>query len=173
MNEQELTYFLIAYGNELYAFCRYLCGGENEADDLYQDTCLFLAEKADLRSEPDDLKRYGFAVATRIWQNRKKKFAVRTRILTEQVYPNAETKTADDIPYETLLQDETHSRVAAEISALPAKQRPVVLLYYMEEMAEQEIAELLHIPLGTVKSRLHTARQTLKRRLKDLREETL
>jgi RNA polymerase sigma-70 factor, ECF subfamily len=55
--------------------------------------------------------------------------------------------------------------IATGIRQLPPKQRVVVHLFYGEELTIDEIASALGIPAGTVKSRLHQARQALKRNL--------
>jgi RNA polymerase sigma-70 factor (ECF subfamily) len=52
--------------------------------------------------------------------------------------------------------------LAAVLSALPEAQREVVLMRYVDGMPLAEIAEALDVPLGTVKSRLHNALQTLR-----------
>jgi RNA polymerase sigma-70 factor (ECF subfamily) len=56
-------------------------------------------------------------------------------------------------------------RVQQAISALPLNQRVVVVLYYLNDLSLQEISEILDVPVGTVKSRLHYGRQALKRSL--------
>ena len=50
---------------------------------------------------------------------------------------------------------------------LHKKHRTVIILYYFKEFSQKEIAEILDIPEGTVKSRLNTAKKQLKRRLYD------
>ncbi len=60
--------------------------------------------------------------------------------------------------------DET-SRVRRAIAALPVSQRVVVVLYYVNDLPLQEIADILEIPPGTVKSRLYYARRSLKKSL--------
>ena len=55
--------------------------------------------------------------------------------------------------------------IAATIDALPEAQRSVLLLHYMNDFAQTEIAAFLEIPLGTVKSRLHHARKQIKQRM--------
>jgi RNA polymerase sigma-70 factor (ECF subfamily) len=52
--------------------------------------------------------------------------------------------------------------VAKRIEALPERQREVLLLRYYQQMSEREIAEVVGIPPGTVKSRLHTAIRRLR-----------
>ena len=62
-------------------------------------------------------------------------------------------------------QDEQNQIVQQAISTLPIAQRIVVVLYYIDDLSLQEIADILEVPEGTVKSRLHYGRQALKTRL--------
>ncbi len=55
--------------------------------------------------------------------------------------------------------------VQQAISSLPLPQRVVITLYYLNDLPLQEIAEILEVPLGTVKSRLHYGRLSLRRKL--------
>ncbi len=55
--------------------------------------------------------------------------------------------------------------IVAAIEALPQAQRSVLLLHYMNDFAQAEIAAFLEIPLGTVKSRLYHARKQIKQRM--------
>jgi RNA polymerase sigma-70 factor (ECF subfamily) len=55
--------------------------------------------------------------------------------------------------------------LATAIRGLPPMHRAVVHLFYLEEMSVEEIASILEIPSGTVKSRLHHAREALRRQL--------
>ena len=68
---------------------------------------------------------------------------------------------ADPPPESGQLPDD----IAATIDALPEAQRSVLLLHYMNDFAQTEIAAFLEIPLGTVKSRLHHARKQIKQRM--------
>lgn len=61
--------------------------------------------------------------------------------------------------------DEQAARVREAVSSLPFSQRVVVVLFYLNDLPVEEIAEILEIPEGTVKSRLHYARNTLRKRL--------
>ena len=62
------------------------------------------------------------------------------------------------------------SEVRAILASLPVAQRAVLSLRYLEELSIAEIAVILDIPTGTVKSRLHHARDRLKRLLETRRE---
>jgi RNA polymerase sigma-70 factor (ECF subfamily) len=56
-------------------------------------------------------------------------------------------------------------RLQRAVTSLPISQRMVVVLYYLDDLSLQEISEILEIPVGTVKSRLHYGRLTLKKNL--------
>ncbi len=74
---------------------------------------------------------------------------------------------ADDL----LGQSEAELRLDSLLASLPPRYRVVVILRYKEDLAYEEIATVLGIPLGTVKARLHRAHHLLKRRLAPGRED--
>ena len=78
-----------------------------------------------------------------------------------------ETELTDSIETEVLRAEERR-QVQRAVDTLPEKYRVVVILYYMEELPLAQIASLLHIPSGTVKSRLHQARKLLRQQLEVL-----
>lgn len=69
---------------------------------------------------------------------------------------------AVETPVEILSRRETEEALRRAIDALPEEQRLVVVLSEMQGMKYQEIGEVLEIPVGTVKSRMHTAIERLK-----------
>lgn len=70
-------------------------------------------------------------------------------------------------------QSEVREQLTAALATLPEAQRVVVALFYISDYSLQEISTFLGIPVGTVKSRLHTARERLKRHTLTLIQETL
>jgi RNA polymerase sigma-70 factor (ECF subfamily) len=59
-------------------------------------------------------------------------------------------------------------QVAAAIDALPDEFRVTAALYFLQDLSYQEIADVLEIPVGTVRSRLHRGRALLQRTLWEL-----
>ena len=172
----ELEQCIERYGKEIYSFCLHLTGVREWADELYQDTFLTAMEHLtqlhnDAGANP---KSYLLSVAIRLWKNKRRKAAWRRRIAPEQSMdaPDGEmltdeTELTDSIETE-ILRAEERRQVQRAVDTLPEKYRMVVLLYYMEELSLAQIASLLHIPLGTVKSRLHQARKLLRQQLEVL-----
>jgi RNA polymerase sigma-70 factor (ECF subfamily) len=74
-----------------------------------------------------------------------------------------------DTPAEELMKTETARTVREAIDALPERQRTIVILREMEGLSYEDIARLLRVPMGTVRSRLFRARSALAVRLKEVR----
>ncbi len=72
---------------------------------------------------------------------------------------------AGDSPFDSAAQHELHARVEAELRQVPEPYRTTVVLRDLEGLAYEEIAEVMQVSLGTVKSRLMRGREALKKRL--------
>lgn len=175
----ELETCIEEYGTEVYSFCLHLTGVREWADELYQDTFLTATERVGQlhNDEGANLKSYFLSVAIRLWKNKRRKAAWRKRIAPEQSMdvPDyavlaQEAEMTDSVETE-LLRVEERQYVQRAVDDLPEKYRVAVLLYYMEELPVTQIADLLHIPAGTVKSRLFQARKLLRKQLEVLLDE--
>lgn len=160
------------YGKEIYSFCKHLTCSRQEADDLYQDTFLKaveLQQKIDWQENP---KSFLLSVAVRIWKNRKRKAAWRNRIApTEVLIEERDVEECHDTEAsleESYIIHEESRIVRSAVDKLPEKLRMCVLLFYMEELSIPQIAKVLKIPQGTVKSRLYQARKQLQKELEDV-----
>ena len=141
---------------------------KGSADDLYQDTFLEAMKKLAVIRYEDNPKSYLLSVAIRLWKNRVRKLAWRSRI-APQVGETALEQEGGATPdvSEKAVANEERGMLWKAIDALDDRYRIPLLLYYMEEQSVAELAELLSIPQGTVKSRLHKARQLLEKELED------
>jgi RNA polymerase sigma-70 factor (ECF subfamily) len=70
-----------------------------------------------------------------------------------------------DAPDESVLREERRAAVRAAVAQLPPRYRAVVTLFYLEERSYKEAAEILGIPMGTLKTHLHRARAMLREAL--------
>lgn len=169
MDRVQLEQCIDEYGTDVYTFCSQITGNREEAEDLYQDTFLKaveLKEKIDYSNNP---RSYLVSVALRIWKNRRRKFAWRKRIagvcaLTEEGVQN-EALGQEESVENTVLRKELEGQVRKAVGNLAEKYRIPVYLYYTLQLSVEEIANVMEIPQGTVKSRLHKARTLLKREL--------
>lgn len=175
MTNAQLEQCIKDYGTDLYSFCRHLTRSSTEADDLYQDTFLKAVELGGKIEYDSNPKSYLLSIALRIWKNRRRKYAWRKRIteekvLTEKVKSLAE-ETLEASPEEQFIHSETNQMIRKAIEKLPERQKIIILLYYMEELPVAEIAAVVKIPVGTVKSRLYQARKSLEKELEDVLNE--
>ncbi len=76
-------------------------------------------------------------------------------------------------PQQAVEFNEESQQVEKAILGLPLSHRVVVVMYYVNDLSIQEIAEVLDVPAGTVKSRLHYGRQILRQRIGLLMGENL
>ncbi|MCC6446484.1 MAG: sigma-70 family RNA polymerase sigma factor [Armatimonadetes bacterium] len=73
-------------------------------------------------------------------------------------------------PQEIIEKRERDRIIQEAIAVLPDYQKAMIVLYHMEGFSYEEIAEIVGLPIGTVKSRLNRARESLKEKLKSQRE---
>lgn len=74
----------------------------------------------------------------------------------------------DPTPEKTLLQSERSRMIEETIQALPERYRYVIILRHKEEKSYEEIAEIMNLPLGTVKAQIFRAREILNKNLKEV-----
>lgn len=79
--------------------------------------------------------------------------------LSDDIWPIAESAVSEEQPYEDHLENKQLLRV---IEALPETQQEVVKGFYLMEMSQEQLANHLNLPLGTIKSRLRLALAKLK-----------
>ena len=144
---------------------------EHEAEDLVQETYLkaFKAfagfEAREFGIKPWLLKILHNTFLNRQARRKKAPRATDQRTL-EQVHADAGQVGLPDLDYENLDQE-----VKQAIEGLHPEFRSVLLLWATNELSYQEIADVLGVPIGTVMSRLHRARQHLARALGDFARE--
>jgi RNA polymerase sigma-70 factor (ECF subfamily) len=154
------------YRRELFNFLARFCGNAALAEDVFQETFLQLHLSAAAFDPTRRLKPWVFTIAAN-----KARDAMRARSrrqaapLDATVGGPGEDRTsyvdlmAGEIPPpdQTLANMETRRDVQTIVEAMPEHLRMVLLLSYFQEMPYKDIAEVLDVPLGTVKSRLHAA----------------
>ena len=169
MTKAELEQCISAYGSDIYSFCAYLTGSKQEAEDLYQDTFLKAVERVSQIQAKQNPKSYLLAVALKIWKNKKRKFAWRKRIADIQVLTEEKDMEVyggmDQSAEARFLHEEDAKAVRKAVANLPQKYQMIVMLYYMEGLPVAQIASIVRIPAGTVKSRLYHARKMLEKEL--------
>lgn len=142
----------------VYYYCLKMLRSEDKARDAAQDIFVTVFEKLSAVKKPEAF----FGWLKTVTANHCRNLVTRRRE-TEELREDWEDNNPQVIPEECLETEETCAIIRAAVDALPEIQREVILLYYYQQRSVKEIADLLEIKEGTVKSRLYTARQALKR----------
>jgi len=140
-------------------YARALLHDPNRADDLVQETLLRGLEKSHLYTSGTDLRAWLFTIMHNQYVNSVRR-SVRQRdtIVVERVHLVS--------PAPQLSKLELRDLESA-IARLPAEQRETLLLIGLEGMSYEEVAQICGVPIGTVRSRLHRAREGLRRMMED------
>ena len=159
------------YEGELYGYLRrYLCDSDL-AEDVFQNTFLQLYTKLGQYEAGRPFRPWLYAIAKNqaIDALRRQNRHVAVRLFQESDETgNAETPLLLSLlenrspgPLEQLQTEERRQFIRSSVDKLPEFLRHVVVLAYYQGLKYKEIAEILDIPVGTVKSRLHTALRKL------------
>jgi RNA polymerase sigma factor (sigma-70 family) len=152
------------HGPMVLAICRHVLGQAQDAEDAFQATFLALARRGDAISDPRALSGWLREVAYRI-ALRSRVRASRTRAIERQAMEMVLGRDESAGPEEIVSLSELRPVLREEVARLPEKYRVPVILSYLEGRTNQEVAELLDWPVGTVKGRLMRARVMLRSRL--------
>lgn len=154
------------YKNSLYAFLRQFLNRHDLVEDVFQETFLQLFASRDSFDTNRPLRPWLFTIAANKAKDALRKWQ-RTSAISIGTMADSQDLSFDDMlntvtsdrtmPYDELQKDETSQRVGQIIADMPENLREILLLAYFERFSYKQMAEVLSIPIGTVKSRLHTA----------------
>jgi RNA polymerase sigma-70 factor (ECF subfamily) len=140
-----------------------ITGDSDVASDLLQDVYLRLYRFIDRVDTSRPLEPWLYRMSTNLaytWMKRNKKWLHPLEDMAEWLGSSGKSS-----PHDLVERQDELDQIQQALSTLSLSQRVVVVLYYMNDLSLQEISEILEIPVGTVKSRLHYGRQALKKKL--------
>jgi RNA polymerase sigma-70 factor, ECF subfamily len=152
------------YQLPLYVYVFELVRDEQTSLDIVQET--FINAVRHLSSLRDDAKFGGwlFGIAHQKCIQRWRKQA-REEMLREEFV--GEPVQFESAPDDLLIREEQEAQFMRLLNQLPPPQRSVLLLYFIEDFSLQEIAGITSVSIGTVKSRLHYAKKSLRKLLEE------
>lgn len=166
MEIDELIELVKLHGKSIYGFCYKLTGNKEDTDDLYQETFLKAVELRTKMDASHNPKAFVISIAIRLHKNHRRKLAWRQRIAPTAHLDDAANKPGsfaiEATPEDAVLSLELRSMIQEAAHRLNDKLKLPLYMYYTAEMTVEEIASALRIPPGTVKSRLHKARKTMR-----------
>lgn len=148
----------------VYAWCHRLGGPAVGAEDAAHEVLIIMCRRIDRVESPGRFPAWLFGITRRVVANHRRRAWVRRWV------PGASRERPDPGagPERLVESQRTAAAVWRALDVLPAKHREVLVLIELEERTGTEVAEVLGIPLGTVKSRLRAARESFRQAMHEL-----
>jgi len=164
--EEAFRELVSRYKDGVYAFLRRLLHDRDLVDDVFQETFMQLYISRDTFDLSKPLRPWLFTIAANKAKDALRRIQRADSTNLGSLF-DSEENSIDDVlntldhdehmPYDDLIRDETAAGVKRVIARMPAKLREILILAYFHKFSYAEIAGILGIPVGTVKSRLHAA----------------
>jgi RNA polymerase sigma-70 factor (ECF subfamily) len=155
-DEGALGLLMDRYKGPLYGFLNRRVG-DAAADDLFQESWLRVVRSRDRFDPRRRFSTWIFQIANNLCRDRGRRRAVEVRHL-ESLARDRDGPSEQNAAASVDLRLDMRQR----LDALPERLREVLVLRYYQQLPERDIAEILAIPRGTVKSRLHAAVKALR-----------
>lgn len=154
------------YKNGLYAFLKQFLNRADLVEDVFQETFLQLFTSRESFDQSRPLRPWLFTIAANKAKDALRK-SQRTSAVPIGVISDAQDMSFDEmlnalgsdnaVPYDEMERTETATQVNEVIAGMPENLREILVLSYFNKFSYKQMADVLSIPIGTVKSRLHTA----------------
>jgi RNA polymerase sigma-70 factor, ECF subfamily len=154
------------YKNSLYAFLRQFLNRTDMVEDVFQETFLQLFTSRASFDLSRPLRPWLFTIAANKAKDALRK-SQRTSAVPIGAISDAQDMSFDEmlntlgsdnaVPHDEMERNETATQVNDVIAGLPENLREILILAYFNKFSYKQMADVLSIPIGTVKSRLHTA----------------
>lgn len=158
----------MAHLDALYAFALKLSKSRDDAEDLVGDTMLRAFDRWDQYNLGTNIRAWLFTILYHVFVSRKRRIDAREVHAPDDSEGWSAFEAVGEVDpegrfYDSFLDEE----VTRAIDSLPEEYRSAVVLSDLHELRYAEIAEILGVPEGTVKSRLFRGRRLLQKKLVD------
>ncbi|MCO4852179.1 RNA polymerase sigma factor SigW [Bacillus vallismortis] len=161
------------YKDKIYQLCYRMLGNVHEAEDIAQEAFIRAYVNIDSFDTNRKFSTWLYRIATNLTIDRirKKKpdYYLDAEVAgTEGLTMYSQIAADGVLPEDAVVSLELSNTIQQKILKLPDKYRTVIVLKYIDELSLIEIGEILNIPVGTAKTRIHRGREALRKQLRDL-----
>jgi RNA polymerase sigma-70 factor (ECF subfamily) len=157
----------------VFSFSMKVCGQRQDAEDTMQEVLLKSVPNLPKFDNPKALVVWLYKVAKNqcLMSRRKSKFAPKQDLSLEELMPDRQElerlsgRATDGAPETAFLRRESARRLREAVQKLPSEYRLILVLHDMEELADEDIAEITGLEPGTIRVRLHRARLFVRKEL--------
>ena len=140
-------------------YVKFKINNKHNAEDIIQDVCLTATMKFDSLKEPEFFKAWLIGIANHkcndYYRRKANDMNISLEALSESTLRTGRCGISE------------HSIVRDTLDCLGDKEKQILYLFFFKEMSQEDISKRLNIPLGTVKSRLHYAKEKFKQHYPD------
>ena len=164
------------YEKRVYNLAYRLSGSYDDANDISVDAFVRVFQAIRMFRGDANFSTWLFRIVTNVYLDRRKRMRNKQHLSLEEaieVDESTVTRQVEDpgpTPGTVVELKERARLIQDAIVSLPTDQRTMIVLYHTEGFSYEEIATVLELPIGTVKSRLNRARLKLREKLEPIRE---
>lgn len=164
------------YERRIYNFALRLSSNLDDAEDITLETFIRVYNAIQNFRGDAHFSTWVFRIAHNVFLDMRKKAKAHPQTSLQEVVELDESEVTRQIedpnpqPQQVAQAAELTQLLRDAIESLPDYQKTMVLLYHTQNKSYEEIAEIMNLPIGTVKSRLNRARIALKAKLEPVRE---
>jgi RNA polymerase sigma-70 factor (ECF subfamily) len=153
-----------------------LSGNYDEAGDITVEAFLRVYQAINNFRGDANFSTWLYRIVTNVYLDRRKRQKNRQTLSLEEYVELEESQVTRQIedpspgPEALVEAQQRQALLQKAIESLPEYQRAMIVLYHIDGLSYEEIAEVLSLPIGTVKSRLNRARLALREKLEPIRE---
>jgi len=155
------------YKNELYNFCFRLTWSKPDAEDLFQQTWVKAVKNAG-RYRNEAFRGWLYKICINQYRDNKKETRRRKKHITDDFASTSakdfvmESAAGAESAEEQFEKKHIKAMIIANIDKLPARMKVPMVLFFYQRLKYSEIAQVMSVPEGTVKSRISAAKKRLK-----------
>lgn len=158
------------YKDKIYHLAYRMLYNRQEAEDIVQETFLRVYKNLGRFDANQKFSTWIFRIGTNLCidrlRRRRKTYSLDAEVTdSEGVNGYGMLSDKEPGPEGELVLSETKQQIHKAIDALPEKYKSIVILRYMHDLSLQEIGDILHMPVTTVKTRVHRGREFLRKKL--------
>lgn len=159
------------YQDRLYSAIVNVVGCRVEAEDVVQDAFVQAYVKLDTFQQNSKFFTWIYRIAFNAALSRRRRRRVTVSVEQSREDTGNEPESDDDAPEDRMMREERVGEVQRALLELTEDHRAILILREMQEMAYEDIADVLNISIGTVRSRLSRARNALRDQLLKMQAE--
>ncbi len=164
------------YEKRVFNFAYHMSGNYDDAHDVAQEAFIRVFNAIGTFRGDANFTTWLYRIVTNVFLDERKKQKSHMHTSLEdyiELEENTVTRQIEDpgpLPDHIAETGERDTLLRSAIQDLPEYQRMMVILYHTQNKSYEEIAQIMKLPIGTVKSRLNRARLALKEKLEPVRE---